>query len=202
MTMQTPVQSGMRSGDPPSGPSGSSVVDAAKEEATAMAERAKSETGRLVEQARHTLRAQSHEQAGRVAAGAHDLAGQLHALASGQGGTDGTVAHFAHEAADRVDALAERFDREGLDGVTREVKQFARRRPGTYLLGAFAVGIAAGRLFRNADSSALAEAARPDGNEPASAMSRSAMSPTMSPTSSIPSTPIQEEPLWPSQPQP
>lgn len=202
MTMQTSVQSGMRSGDPPSGPRASGVVDAAKEEATAMADRARSETGRLVDQARRTLRDQSQEQAGRVVAGAHDLAGQLHALASGRGGTDGSVAHFAHEAADRVDALAERFDREGIDGVTREVKQFARRRPGTYLLGAFAVGIAAGRLFRNADSGALADAARPDAKAHVPTATRAPVSTPMSPTSSIPSSPIQEDPLWPSQPQP
>jgi hypothetical protein len=42
------------------------------------------------------------------------------------------------------------------------VKQFAREHPGMFLLGAFSIGIVAGRTLRNADTHALAEAAKPN----------------------------------------
>jgi len=138
------------------------MVDAAKDEAAVVAGRAKEETSKLVDEARRTLRTQSEQQTGRAASGARDLARQLEDLASGRGGTDGPVAGFAHDAASRINALADRLESNGIDGITGDVKQFARRRPGTFLAGAFALGIAAGRVFRNADTSALTQAARPD----------------------------------------
>jgi hypothetical protein len=160
MTIQAPPEHPGAS-QPPD-PSQSGLVGATKDEAAAVADLAKHETSRLVDEARKTLRSQSDLQAGRVAGGARDLARQLDDLASGRGGADGPVASFAHEASSRIDSLAERLETDGLDGVTRDVKQFARRRPGTYLISAFALGIVAGRVFRNADAGALADAARPE----------------------------------------
>jgi hypothetical protein len=190
MTIQAPEQMG---GPPPTDPNRPGVVDTAKDEAAVVVDRAKQETSRLVDEARRTIRSQSDQQAGRVASGARGLAQQLDDLASGRGSTDGQVADLARDAAARIGALADRLDADGIDGVTREVKQFARRRPGTYLGGAFALGIAAGRVFRNADTAALAQAARPGSDDGAM--------PSGTPTPTPTATHTQEDLSWPTPPQ-
>jgi hypothetical protein len=186
--MTMPAPPAYPSDGPPSDPAQRGVVDATKGEAAAMADRAKQETSHLVDEARKTLRTQTDQQAGRVATGARDLARQLDDLASGRGGNDGPVANFARDAATRIDSVAERLDSDGIDGLTRDVKQFARRRPGTYLVSAFALGLVAGRVFRNADTGALAHAARPEPDPPTQ------------PTDPSTFVPTQEDISWPTRP--
>ena len=146
------------------------VKDTAREEGRAVADTARTETARLASEARRELRSQSEAQTSRIATGARDLGAQLHRLAAGEGPAEGPVADLVRQAADRADALAGRLESGGVDGITADVKEFARRRPGAYLAGAFALGIVAGRMFRNADTRALVDAARPDGDGDASMM--------------------------------
>jgi hypothetical protein len=54
------------------------------------------------------------------------------------------------DAGQRIDALAERLDARGIQGLMGDVGSFARRRPGTFLLGALATGFVAGRVVRAA----------------------------------------------------
>ena len=138
------------------------VKDTAKEEGKAIADTARTETSRLASEARRELRGQSEAQTTRLAGGVRDLGQQLHRLASGEGPAEGPVADLVRQAAGRADTFAARLESRGVDGVASDVKQFARSHPGAYLAGAFAIGIVAGRMFRNADTRALVDAARPD----------------------------------------
>jgi hypothetical protein len=65
-------------------------------------------------------------------------------------GNDGMAADLARQAADRVRGLTSQLDGREPSELLDELRGFARRKPGTFLLGAFAVGLVAGRLARGA----------------------------------------------------
>jgi hypothetical protein len=151
--------------DPPSSSAGEaaqSVATTAKDEGRAVMDTARSETGRLVSEARTEMRKQGDEQARRMADRVRDVGEQLERAQRGEA-PQGAVADVLGEVGSRTSQFADRLQSGGIDGVTRDVKQFARERPGMFLAGAFALGIVAGRTLRNADTRALAEAAKPSG---------------------------------------
>ncbi|HEY0890976.1 MAG TPA: hypothetical protein VGE38_15330 [Nocardioides sp.] len=67
-----------------------------------------------------------------------------------QGGTSGLAADLAREVSQRARALGSQLDGREPGQLLDDVRDFARRRPGTFLLGALAAGVAAGRIFRAA----------------------------------------------------
>jgi len=136
------------------------VASTAKDEGRAVAETAKDETARVLAAARGEVRKQGDEQARRLADQLRDVGGQLEGVRRGEA-PQGAVADVLAEAGSRVNRFGERLQSGGIDEVTRDVKQFARERTGVFLLGAFAVGVVAGRTLRNADTHALVEAAKP-----------------------------------------
>ena len=144
---------------------GKAVADTAKDEGRAVVDTAKQETARFVSDARAELHKQGDEQTRRLAERMRDIGGQLEGAQRGEA-PSGAVATVLSEAADRANRLAARLDQDGIDAVTSDVKAFARRRPGVFLLGAFGLGIVAGRTLRNADTHALMEAAKPSDPSP------------------------------------
>lgn len=70
---------------------------------------------------------------------------------------DGSLAGLARDGARFTRTIADRLDRDGLNGALDEVTTFARRRPMVFLAGAFAAGIGLGRLTRNADLGGVAQ---------------------------------------------
>jgi hypothetical protein len=52
--------------------------------------------------------------------------------------------------ADKVEQLARRLEQRGFDGAVQDLTNFARRRPGVFLLSAAATGFVVGRLGRGA----------------------------------------------------
>jgi hypothetical protein len=65
----------------------------------------------------------------------------------------GTASGLVREAADRARALSSRLDGREPRELLDDVRGFARRRPGTFLLGALVAGVVAGRLTRGAKDS-------------------------------------------------
>ena len=66
------------------------------------------------------------------------------------GQQSGTVSEVARQAADRADRLAEWLGQREPGDLLDEVRSFARRRPGAFLLGAAIAGVVVGRLTRGA----------------------------------------------------
>lgn len=134
------------------------VTGVAKDQAGAVAGEALDEAKDLWEQ---TL-AQVNEQAGSAAAklgeSVRSLADELFSLGDGTGDGQGPVADLARALAARGDDIADLLSRQGPDGVVQELRRYAGRSPGTFLLGALAAGVVAGRLTRGA------KAAGPDGD--------------------------------------
>ena len=137
-----------------------SITETAKTEGKAVVGTAKDETARLASSARSEFRRQGDEQTRRMAERVREVADQLEGIKRGEA-PSGATATVLDEVGSRAQRMASRLDEGGIEGVTAEMKQFARQRPGLFLLGAFGLGIVAGRTLRNVDTHALAEAAKP-----------------------------------------
>jgi hypothetical protein len=72
---------------------------------------------------------------------------------------------LAREVSDRVRALGSHLEGREPGQLLDDARDFARRRPGTFLLGALAAGVVAGRMFRaTADGAAAASLAESGGS--------------------------------------
>ena len=145
----------------PAASGGSAVAHSASAEARATADTAKREVAGLARTAQDELHKQTDEQTRRLAGRVRDVSSQLDGLARGDAPADGMVADLVRQAAEKTGQLAQRLDEGGIDRVTADVKQFARKRPGVFLTCAFGLGVVAGRTLRNADTRALVQAAKP-----------------------------------------
>jgi hypothetical protein len=136
------------------GERGTAVADVAKEHAGVVVHDAKAQASELVHQTRERLRVQAEDQTGRAADMLQQWSGQLRAMANGsqEGPPQGQLVDLARQGADRMEAFARRLSEGGVDGNLHELTRMARRRPGMFLAGAFAVGLMAGRLAKNADA--------------------------------------------------
>jgi hypothetical protein len=124
-----------------------SVASTAKDEARSVAGTAQTQARRLAGDAKHELRLQAGAQVDRLAEGVDGLSHQLRSMATN--GDQGPLTDLAAEAADRAQAVADRLRQGGFDETLSQVRSFGRNRPGLFLLGAFGLGLVAGRVARN-----------------------------------------------------
>ena len=131
------------------------ITDAGKEEVAKVASEVKAQTSKLVGDAGTKMRERADSQIGTAASMLSSMSGELERMASST--TPGSsLASLVQDGATMTRKLSERLDRNGLDGAMQDVRMLARRRPVMFLAGAFAVGIAAGRLMRNVDVRSIA----------------------------------------------
>lgn len=138
---------------------GRNVVDAAKEEAAGVVEDVKFELADLFEQAKDELREQAATQQNRAAEGLHTVSEDLRGMA--QTSTGGLAADLVAQASRRANTVASWLDNSDPDSVVEDVRRFARRRPGTFILIAAGVGLLAGRITRSAAGNASDRARTP-----------------------------------------
>jgi hypothetical protein len=112
----------------------------------------------LLGEARSQARKQASAQQRKAAQNLHTLAGQLNEMAA-KSDDSGTAAQLAEEASNRVHGVASWLERREPADLLDEVRDFARRRPGTFLLGAALAGVLAGRTTRGA---AAAQSGQPE----------------------------------------
>ncbi|MGY1711745.1 hypothetical protein ACI8AC_19790 [Geodermatophilus sp. SYSU D00758] len=128
------------------GERGSQVASTAADQAKEVAAETKQQAQALVDQGRSQLRSQAVSQQQKAAQGLTGIAEQLRSMAEGNGAPSGPARDLVTEATDRVEQVARWLqDREPAD-LLDEVRSFARRKPGTFLLGAALAGVVAGRL--------------------------------------------------------
>lgn len=129
------------------------VTESAKAHAAEVSDEARRQVTNLVGESRNQLRSTANEQTDKVAELLQDVGDQLNAMARGEKAPEGPVADLVQDGANRVQDLAGRLRTGGYEMALRDAQSFARRRPGMFLAGAFGVGLLAGRLFRNTDTS-------------------------------------------------
>src|SRR3954469_10322036 len=133
---------------------GQTAAQAGGQVASTAADQAKEVVQETQQQARNLLdqgRSQVHEQAvtqqQKAAQGLSSIAQELRGLLNGDGtSTSGPAHDLLHQATGKVDELATWLQNREPADLLEEVRSFARRKPGTFLLGAALAGVVAGRL--------------------------------------------------------
>ncbi|MEW2146488.1 hypothetical protein AB0869_27115 [Micromonospora vinacea] len=126
---------------------GGAVAQTAKEQGTEVGREAARQARNLYGEARSQLASQTGEQQRRAAGGLRSLADEMHSMAE-NGGQAGPVSELARQAADRVHGVAGWLEEREPGDLITEVRDYARRNPGTFLVGAAVLGVLAGRLTR------------------------------------------------------
>ena len=132
------------------------VAGTAREQTRRVAGEASDQVRHVMDDVRAQLADEAGQQSTRLAANLRRLSGELANMAD-SGDPDTPLPGVMHELATRGGRAADFLDTRGPDGLVDEVRTFARRRPGAFLLSAAAAGFAVGRLGRGA------QAARSDG---------------------------------------
>ncbi len=123
------------------------VMETAKTEAANVAQDVQLNAQKLYHQTRSELYEQAETQQQRVADGLRALSAELSTMASASD-QHGVAADLVNEAAQRSASVADWLGNRDPGSVLDEVKSFARRRPGAFLLLAAGAGVVAGRLGR------------------------------------------------------
>lgn len=123
------------------------VLATVKDEASSVADEAKTQAKDLYAQGRRELAEQANAQQQRLAGGLRSVGDELSAMSSGSVG-DGLAGDLARGVSGRLSAAADWLGERDAGGVLTEVKRFARRKPGTFILGAALAGVVIGRLTR------------------------------------------------------
>jgi hypothetical protein len=132
----------------------------ARDEAAHVVQDAKHQAQRLVQDTRSQLLSQANDQSQRLAGSVRDVSQQLQGVARGEGAPSGIVAELVDQAARTSARLAEQLESRDPQDLAQDLRRFARRRPGAFLLGAVGAGFAAGRLVKAVDGHGMVEAAK------------------------------------------
>ena len=133
------------------------VAGTAKEQVGQVAGEAVDQVRQLAGQARGQLVEQADGATQRLGDTLRTLSGEVRDLSEGRSDGSGTVAGLAAQLADTGERLADHVSRQGPAGLVQDLRSFATRRPGAFLLGALAAGVVTGRLVKGATSDAADE---------------------------------------------
>lgn len=126
------------------------VAQTATDQARLVVSEAHRQTRDLLGEVRSQAREQAHIQQQKAVGGLRQFGDELSKMckmtqASGQ---SGIASELARQASDRAHVIATWLDRHEPGGLVDEVSDFARRRPGTFLISAALAGVVVGRLTR------------------------------------------------------
>jgi hypothetical protein len=127
---------------------GKEVMSEVSEQTSAVAHTAKDQFQQLATQTRQELKAQSEQRGEQLASRLQTWAGQMKALAEGRVEEAGELRGLMGDAQRKLETYASSLRERGPDGVLQDVRRFARRRPGMFLLAAGVTGFAIGRIVK------------------------------------------------------
>jgi hypothetical protein len=128
---------------------GGEVAQTTKEQAKEVVAETTRQARDLAGEARSQVRQQANGQRDRAVGGLRTLGDELNSMAE-QGGQSGVATEVARQLSTRANDLAGYLEQREPGDLVNEVRDFARRRPGVFLLGAALAGVAAGRLVKGA----------------------------------------------------
>jgi len=127
--------------------SGGQVADTAKQEGQKVVSEAVGQARNLVGEARAQVAQQATSQQSKAISTVRTLGEELQTMASSSD-SSGIAAEVVRQAATRVQGVADWLENREPQDLVEDARNFARRKPGVFLLGAAAAGLAAGRLTR------------------------------------------------------
>ncbi|MPQ98366.1 hypothetical protein GB931_10640 [Modestobacter sp. I12A-02628] len=129
---------------------GSQVAATAADEAKHVAGEAKAQATNVIGQGRQQVTQQVQTQAKngqqKAVQSISALASELRTMAEGGQPSSGPATDIVRQATDKLDEVAHWIESREPGDLVEEVRSFARRRPGAFLLGAAVAGVLAGRL--------------------------------------------------------
>jgi hypothetical protein len=126
---------------------GSQVASTATDQAKNVVQETQRQAQDLLEQGRTQLRQQATTQQQKAAEGLSSLAQQLRGMADGTGdGAPGPARDLVQQASGKLEEFGSWLQGHEPADLLDEVRAFARRKPGMFLLGAAVAGVVAGRL--------------------------------------------------------
>jgi len=123
------------------------VLGTAKEEAASVLGEAKVQAKDLFAQTQQELKDQANTQQQRISVGLRSVGDELGSMAANSEG-EGVASDLVQQVSERLSAAATWLGDRDPGSVLTEVKRFARRQPGTFILAAAVAGIVVGRLTR------------------------------------------------------
>ncbi|MEP6528076.1 MAG: hypothetical protein ABJA86_13045 [Nocardioidaceae bacterium] len=127
--------------------SGAGVAQTAADETKHVAAEAARQSRNLMNEARWQATEQATVQQRKAVSGLRAMGDELRSMAE-QGGQSGLASEVAYQASDQTHNVANWLDQREPGDLLDEVRRFAQRRPGAFLLGAALAGAVAGRLTR------------------------------------------------------
>jgi len=134
------------------------VAQTAKEQATQVAGEATAHAKDLMAQAKDEVTVQVEQQTVRLAGTLRSTAQELQGMAV-NADPGSTAQQVVQTLADKGTRLADVIEQRGPGGLVQSLQDLGRRRPGTFLLGAMAAGVVAGRFARAAKSAGTTQSA-------------------------------------------
>jgi len=128
----------------------------AREQAGKVASEATGQAKQLFGQATSELRDQAGEQQQRVAQGLRGIGGELGSMAD-KSEDGGLASELVRNLSGRADSVAGWLEGRDPGSLLGDVKQFAARRPGTFIAIAAGAGLLAGRVVKSLTAEAKAE---------------------------------------------
>lgn len=135
------------------GSAASDVAETAKDQAAAVVGEAREQARDLFEQTRAQVTEQAISAADKLGQSLRELSHELIAMGEGSGDGQGPTAELVRTLGLKGESFADTLSQQGPGGVVGQLRQMAGRSPGTFLLGALAAGVVAGRLTRGAKAS-------------------------------------------------
>lgn len=131
------------------------TADTAKDQAGKVAGEVKSQARNLAATARDRVGSEAQTQNTRLVQGVREFVDELDRMVEGR--TDSPARGVVTQVSQGGRRVADYLEEHGPDGVLREVQDFARRKPGTFLAVAAVAGFVAGRVGKG-----VLSAQRPD----------------------------------------
>lgn len=134
---------------------GQSAKEASAQVASTAAEQAKNVAGETKRQAQDLItlagtqvQEQASTQKDKASSSLRTLADELRSLADGGGSANPMITDLTQQAADKTREIATWLEQREPGMLLDDLRSLARRKPGTFLIGAALAGVVAGRLTR------------------------------------------------------
>ncbi|MFD0802236.1 hypothetical protein ACFQZU_13050 [Streptomonospora algeriensis] len=123
------------------------VGSTAKEHAEGLVGDARTQAGHVAEDVQSRIMSEAHSQSQRFGENLRQWSSELESMA--EHGEEGSpVQQVVRQAAQGGHGAADYLDERGVDGLLEEAKDFARRRPVAFLVGAAVAGFTVGRVLK------------------------------------------------------
>jgi hypothetical protein len=125
------------------------VVETAREETKHVVDEAGAQARSIVSDLRSLLSSEARSQTKRISSSVRQWSDELGTMAEGESPTKDAVRRVARSGRRAADYL----ESKDVEDVLDDVRDFARRRPGTFLAAAAIAGLAVGRLAKSSSNS-------------------------------------------------